>query len=104
MIPTLRGKPFPAPENQRAPGEVCPPSQGAGLRYQSWHQLTGERGQEGGQMALLHGLNLDDRSPGEARRAICAASQNGRVWPQVSHSNSPDAGHRCPQGQGRPGI
>lgn len=55
-------------------------------------------------MALLHGLNLDDRSPGEARRAICAASQNGRVWPQVSHSNSPDAGHRCPQGQGRPGI
>lgn len=29
-------------------------------------------------MALLHGLNLDDRSPGEAWRAICTARQNGQ--------------------------
>lgn len=64
------------------------------------HQLTGERGQEGEQMVLLHDLNLDDHLPREQGEVFVQLVRMARVWPQVSHSSSPRVWHWVPTGMG----
>ena len=76
------------------------PGCGTGASSGDWGQ-----GKEGGETAPLHGLNLDDHSPG-GWRSLCTARQNGQgtatgvPFEQVSHK----AGHRGPQRKGQPGI
>ena len=109
MIPAHREKPLPASENLRALTMEHPARcvldhrvLGCGTRASSgdWGQ-----GKEGGEMAPLHGLNLDDHSPG-GWRSLCTPRQNGQgtatgvPFEQVSHK----AGHRGPQRKGQPGI